>query len=180
MKTIVVYYSNTGSNKYLGEKVAGALHADVEVIKPAINFFPLLMFFSLTGVSAGIKVLGRKLEDYDRIILCGPIWMGRLVSPLRDFLTKYRKNIKELHFLTCCASADDAKEMKFGHGLVFRKIQNILKDKCVSCDAFPIGMVLPENKQKDNNAILKTRLSDDNFSGEIQKRFKNVIQRLAA
>jgi hypothetical protein len=56
----------------------------------------------------------------------------------------------------------------------------IIKDKCASCDAFPIGMVLPEDKQKDNNAILKTRLSDYNFSGEIQKRFENVIQRLAA
>jgi menaquinone-dependent protoporphyrinogen IX oxidase len=180
MKTIVLYYSNTGSNKYLAEKVASALSADLEAIKPRVDFFPLLMFFSLTGASAGIEVFDRKLEDYDRIILCGPIWMGQLVSPLRDFLTKYRKNIKELHFVTCCASADAAKEMKFGHALVFRKVQNILKDKCASCDAFPIGMVLPEDKQKDNNAILKTRLSDDNFSGEIQKRFENVVRRLAA
>lgn len=180
MKTLLAYYSNTGSNKYLGEKIARALSADIEAIKPRSNFFQLLMFFSLTGASAGIQVLDRKPENYNRIILCGPIWMGQLVSPLRDFLTKYRENIKELHFVTCCASSDAAKEMKFGHGLVFRKVQNILKDKCVSCDAFPIGMVLPENKQKDNNAILKTRLSDNNFSGEIQKRFENVVQRLAA
>ena len=53
----------------------------------------------------------------------------------------------------------------------------MLGDKCIRCEAFPIGPVLPEDK-KDNNAVMKTRLSDNNFAGEIQKRFENFIQLL--
>ena len=34
MKTLVVYYSGKGSNKYLAEKIAQTLHCDVEAIVP--------------------------------------------------------------------------------------------------------------------------------------------------
>ena len=40
MQTLVVYYSNTGSNKYLAEKIAAVLSCDNEAIKPRLNFFP--------------------------------------------------------------------------------------------------------------------------------------------
>jgi flavodoxin len=177
MKTLVAYYSNTGSNKYLAEKIAHSLKCDSEAINPRLNFFPVLMLFSLAKTSLGVKSLGCKVNEYDRIILCGPIWMGQLVSPLRDFINKYRKNIKELHFVTCCASTYAAKDMKFGHALVFNKVKTMLGNRCVRCDAFPIGLVLADDKQKDNNAILKTRLSDHNFTGEIQRRFDEFVQK---
>ncbi len=179
MKTLVVYYSNTGSNRYLAENMARTLKCDIEAIRPRLNFFPLLMVFSLVGASAGIKSLRRKVSDYDRIILCGPIWMGLLVSPLRDFLSRFQKGIKALYFATCCASTDAAKNDKFGHGLVFRKLKDIIGNACVFCEAFPIGLVLPEDKQKDDNAVLNTRLSDVNFVGEIRKRFEGFVGKAA-
>ena len=179
MKTLVVYYSNTSSNKYLAEKIAHVLECDSEAIKPRFDFFPALMLFSLVRTSMGIKTLDHKLNDYDRIILCGPVWMGQLVSPLRDFINKYRRNIKNLYFVTCCGSSDAAKDEKFGHALVFRRVKLMLGDKCVHCEAFPIGLVLPQDKQKDGNAIMKTRLSDHNFTGEIQRRFEHFIQKTA-
>jgi menaquinone-dependent protoporphyrinogen IX oxidase len=178
MKTLVVYYSNTGSNNYLAEQIARVLECDSEPIKPRFDFFPALMLFSLVKFSAGIRALTRTVKEYDRIILCGPVWMGQLISPLRDFINKYRRNIKNLYFVTCCGSSDAAKDEKFGHALVFRKVKLMLGDKCVRCDAFPIGLVLPEDRQKDGNVIMKTRLSDHNFTGEIQKRFETLVQRM--
>jgi flavodoxin len=175
MKTMVAYYSNTGNNKYLAEKIAHALKSDIEAIKPRLNLFPFLILFSLVKASFGIKAFGRKVNDYERIIVCGPIWMGQLISPLRDFFNKYRQKINALYFVTCCASTDAAKDDKFGHGIVFRKVKDMFGDKCIQCEVFPIGMVLPADKQKDGNTILKTRLSDHNFSGEIQKRFEDFI-----
>jgi flavodoxin len=179
MKTLVAYYSNTGSNNYLAEKIARVLECDSEAIKPRFDFFPALLFFSLARASMGIKTFDHKVNEYDRIILCGPIWMGQLISPLHDFIRRYHESIKSLYFVTCCGSSDAAKEEKFGHALVFRKVKNILGDKCVSCDAFPIGLVLKGSTQEVNNAIMKTRLSDQNFTGEIQKRFESFIQKTA-
>jgi flavodoxin len=179
MKTLVVYYSNTGNNKYLAGKIASTLKSDIEAIRPRLNFFPFLVLFSLAKASLGIKTLRHKLNEYDRIIVCSPIWMGQLISPLRDFINKYRKNIKHFYFATCCGSSDANKDVKFGHGLVFNKVKNLLGDKCIHCQAFPIGLVLPDDKKDDSDAMMKARLSDSNFTGEIRKRFERFIKKVA-
>jgi menaquinone-dependent protoporphyrinogen IX oxidase len=179
MKTLVVYYSNTGSNKYLAEKIAHALRCEIEAIKPRLNLLPFLMLFSLVKTGPGIKTLSHKVNEYDRILVCGPIWMGRLISPLRDFINAYRKNINRLYFASCCGSTDAAKYDTFGHAVVFDKVKNMLGDKCVHCEAFPIGLVLSAKEKEDGNAIMKARLSDSNFTGDIQQRFEDFIQKVA-
>jgi hypothetical protein len=104
--------------------------------------------------------------------------MGTLISPLSDFINTYRTDIKGLYFVSCCGSSDAAKDKKFGHAKVFQVVKNILGDRCIHCEAFPIGLVLPEDKKENSDAIMKTRLSDNNFSGESQKRFENFIQKV--
>lgn len=178
-KNLVVYYSNTGSNKYLANRIAGNLACDIAEIRPRPNVFPLLLLFSSLKRSMGIKALDPNPGEYERIILCGPVWMGKLISPLRDFLFRYRNGINNLYVASCCASSDAAKDDKFGHGLVFNLVREIMGDKCVHCEAFPIGLVVPEDKKEDSDTIMKTRLSDENFSGEILLRFEKFIQLLA-
>jgi hypothetical protein len=177
MKTLVVYYSNTGNNRYLAEKIAHSLGCDKEAIKPRLNFFPFLVLFSIVKKSMGIGNLSHTVNEYDRIVLCGPIWMGQLISPLHDFIKKYRRMVKRLYFVTCCGSSDAAKEEKFGHGLVFRKVQTMLGDACALCEAFPIGLVLPPDKKESSDAMMKARLSDQTFAGEIQKRVESFIEK---
>lgn len=178
MKILVGYYSKTGSNRYLAEKFSSVLECDIEEIRPRLNLFPFLILFSLLKTSLGVKSLKHKVNNYDRLILCGPIWMGTLISPLRDFIKKYRKSINRLYFATCCGSRDAAKDDRFGYATVFPKIEHMVGNKCVLCEAFPIGLVLPEDKQEDGNAIMKTRLSDNNFTGQIQERFESFVQRV--
>lgn len=178
MKTIVVYYSRTGSNKYLAEKIAQSLKCDIEEIVPYFRPFFFVAISSLLKKSLFIKPLSHNLEEYDRIVLCGPVFMGSFISPLRGFIRKYKNNIKQLYFACCCASSDETKNDKFGHGSVFNMAKEILKEKLVLCEAFPIPLVVPEDKQKDSDLIMKTRLSDSNFTGEIQNRFESFIKRL--
>jgi len=78
MKTIVVYYSNEGSNKYLAGKISKSLSCEIEEIKPRLNIF--LLF--LMNIHLGIRSLKHNIKDYDRVILCGLIWMGKLIPPL--------------------------------------------------------------------------------------------------
>jgi len=75
-------------------------------------------------------------------------------------------------------SPDDKKNEKFGYGLVFKEVESILKDKSVLCQAFPIALVLPDDKKDDDDAFMKTHLNVENFKGEIKERFDNLIQQV--
>ncbi|MBN1198146.1 MAG: hypothetical protein JXA23_02255 [Bacteroidales bacterium] len=174
MRTLVVYYSRKGSNRFLAHKVAGGLSADIERIRPWINVF--LLF--LLKIHLGIRPIRHKAESYDKVILVGPIWMGRLIPPLRSFLNKYKERIRELVFVTCCGSTDARKDEKFGHGFVFREVEHIMGDKCTHCRAFPIDLVLPEEKKGDDQAFMQTHLMDENFRGEIQDRLEDLIDKI--
>ncbi|HAF31217.1 MAG TPA: hypothetical protein DCG75_19430 [Bacteroidales bacterium] len=174
MKTIVVYYSRKGSNKYLANKIADTLSCEIEEIKPRLNVF--LLF--LMNIHLGIKPLKNNPEKFDKVILCGPIWMGRFIPPLNSFVHKNLNSIKQLVFVTCCGSSYDKKDEKFGHGLVFKEVKEILNEKCILCQAFPIDLVLSEDQKGDDAAFMNTHLSDSNFKGEIQFRFDKFIETL--
>jgi menaquinone-dependent protoporphyrinogen IX oxidase len=175
MKTIVVYYSRKGSNKYLAEKITTSLSCDIEKIRPHLNVF----LFFLMNINLGIRPVKHKLTDYNKVILYGPVWMGKFILPLRSFLDKYKDNIHELIFVTCCGSPDAKKDEKFGHGIVFREIETIMGNKCTMCRAFPIDLVVPDDKKENPEAIMKTRLSDTNFNGVIKERFDQMIATLS-
>jgi menaquinone-dependent protoporphyrinogen IX oxidase len=174
MKTIVVFYSRKGSNKYLAEKISKSLSCEIESIRPRLNIF----FLFLMNVHLGIKPLKKNLTEYDKIILCGPIWMGKFIPPLRRFIKKYNNEIHKLIFVTCCGSTFAKKDEKFGHGLVFKEVENMLGNKCILCQAFPITLVLPDDKKEDTYAFMKTHLNDENFKGEIQELFEDFIQQV--
>lgn len=175
MKTLVVYYSKNGSNRYLAGKIAERLSCDSEELKPRLDVFLLY----LMRINLGNKRLEHNISDYDKVILCGPIWIGKLIPPLRSFLLKYKEQIAQLYFVSCCGSSDAKKDEKFGHGYVFKEVENIMKDKCKACKAFPIELVLPDHKKTDEEAIMNTRLTDASFTGPIQERLDAFVARVS-
>jgi len=58
---------------------------------------------------------------------------------------------------------------------VFDKVKISLETSALT-GGLPYWPVLDEAKKEDGNAVMKTRLSDNNFAGEIQKRFEDFIQ----
>jgi menaquinone-dependent protoporphyrinogen IX oxidase len=175
MRSIVIYYSRKGSNKYLAEKIAGKLSCDMEEIRPRSNSFSLI----LTNINSGIRKLSHDISSYDRVIMVGPVFMGRFIPPLKSFVMKYKDQISQLVFVTCCGSSYDKKDEKFGHGHVFQEVEKILGDKLVRTQAFPVGLVLPEEQREDPDAFMKTHLNESNFTGEIQDRFEELVKELA-
>ena len=82
--------------------------------------------------------------------------------------------------MSCCGSSFEMKDKKFGHGLVFKEIKEMLNDKCIHCEAFPITLVIPDDKKENTDTVMKTRLTDNNFKGEILNRFYAFIQMISA
>ncbi len=174
MKTIVYYYSRKGSNKFLAQNIAYDLNCEIEEIKPRLNAH----LFMIMGLNFGNKRLKAEVENYDRVILCGPIWMGKLIVPLKNFVVKYQPKINKLIFVTCCGSSFKDKDNKYGHNLVFNQVRSILNDKCLHCEAFPIDLFSPPELKEDPSAFMKVHLNDENFKGEIIPIYDAFIDKI--
>lgn len=174
-KTLVVYYSNKGNNKFLAEKTAKAINADIVALKPRINSSIIQLMASKWNWNLANKTLKKDLSDYDRIVLFGPIMMGLLLNPLKQFVIKNKASIKELIFGTCCGSSDEEKDKKFGYGLVFNQLEQITNSIPLQCHAFPISLVLSEEKKNNPELIMKTRLNSENFDGSFKERHTGFI-----
>ena len=175
-KILVTYYTNTGSNAYLAKRFAEALNADIEEMYPRFDNMAWLVIRSLLGQSVGLKPLEHDPSKYDAVLICAPIWMGKLISPVRGLLKKYKGSFKALYFAPCCGGSDEMKDEKFGYESVFETFRGIPKFIPVDCRAFPIPLVLPEDKREDGELVMETKLSDDNFKGEILDRFDDLVQ----
>jgi hypothetical protein len=178
MNALVVYYSNTGNNRYLAERISRALTCDCEAVRPRPPLFPFLVLFTLLRASPGVGRLRNRVNGRDCMIVCGPIWMGQPASPVRDIIARYHSSVPRLYFATCCGSTDAGKNNTFGYASVFSRIESMAKGTPVCCEAFPVGLVLPENERNNGDAVMKVRLSDSNFTGRLQERFDSFIRKV--
>ena len=113
--------------------------------------------------------------EFDRLILVGPIWTGQLIAPIRAAIRKYKDEVDAIYFITCCGSRDIDKDDKYGYNTVFQKAQEVADGRLTACHALPVSLVLPEDMREDNDAIMNARLCDENFRGEILKRFEAFL-----
>jgi len=178
MNTIVVYYSNTGNNRYLAKKIAEDIQCEILEISPRVKTLYGLIISSLLKVSFGIHTIKKNMQDYDIVILCGPIWMGQFISPLSDFLKKYGNDIKKLYFASCCGSGSTSSETKFGYSKVFQQVNNLMYGKLALAEAFSIELITPEDMKGKDEETMKLRLSDENFKGEILKKYSEFINKI--
>lgn len=127
MKTLVAYYSQTGNNAALAQEVASrwgaATHAIVEV-KPRTMMTTILdMTF---GRHPKLTPVNLPFEEYEFVLLMGPLWMFQLASPLRSFCRQAKGQIGRYGFISVCGGAlgpntSIAKELvrRLGKSLAF-------------------------------------------------------------
>ncbi len=92
MKVGIFSYSMTGNNKKLGEKLSSELGFDHIIIKePEERKIGKIILDMLFGRKPKTNPSPKELDNYDYIIMLSPIWMGKIASPMRNYL-KYMKN----------------------------------------------------------------------------------------
>nr|WP_319472335.1 flavodoxin [uncultured Sphaerochaeta sp.] len=111
MNTIaVVFYSLEGHTKYLAERLAERLDADLFPIHPK-KPYPAKGFckFYRAGRDASLKwniALQPpipELKNYDAVVLCSPIWAETTSAPMYSFLKQSDLASKELFFIATCS-----------------------------------------------------------------------------
>jgi flavodoxin len=104
MKILIVYYSRTGTTKKIATELAAALSADIEEINELKSRRGIWGWITAGRDSSlrketQIADLKSKLEDYDLVIVCTPIWAWTISTPMRQFLLQYANKIKQIGFV---------------------------------------------------------------------------------
>ena len=120
MNTAIVYFSLEGNTKYVAEKIAKSLDADIIKLIP-VKEYPTgkVSKFFWGGKSATFKEIP-KLEayrfdskNYDLVLLGTPIWAGTFAPPLRTFIRENKLAGKKVAFFSC--SGGGSAEKCFEH-----------------------------------------------------------------
>ena len=103
MKSLVMFYSRTGTTKQIGEALAQLLECDSEELVDTKKRSGPLGF-----VSAGRDAQTKKLTTladikddpalYDLVILGTPVWGGTLSSAIRTYISANRSKFKRVAF----------------------------------------------------------------------------------
>jgi flavodoxin len=108
MSTLVVYYSFEGNTKFIAERIAEALHADLTALTTSKKY-PVkgLQKYVWGGKSV---LLGEQpeltnvpidLNAYDTLILGTPVWAGSYAPPVNTFLNQYKIEGKTIGLFAC-------------------------------------------------------------------------------
>ena len=93
MKTAIVYYSMSGNTKYVADKIAEKIDADIIRIEP-VKAYPdqgAKKFIwggksAVMGETPALQPYEFSAEKYERIILGTPVWASTFAPPIRTFL----------------------------------------------------------------------------------------------
>ncbi|NPV38511.1 MAG: hypothetical protein HPY78_04450 [Brevinematales bacterium] len=172
--TLILYFSETGNNEFIAHKLAQRLSSDLETLRPKHPNLFLLLLSSALHLPVSLFPLSCFPSSYERVILLGPIWMGKVISPLRGFLKKYGRSLKQLIFITVCGTGEKEKDGPFGYEKVFKKMRSLFAGN-LSCYEISTATIAPISPSADGFI----RLSDEIFDGDLQRRFEEIVEILS-
>jgi len=110
MKTLVVYYSRTGTTRKLAETLAGALGADIEEIRERKDRrgplgFLAALFGSFRRAASPIEPIDRDLRQYELVVVGTPVWAGSMAGPVRTFFRRHGGEIARAGLFCTMAGA---------------------------------------------------------------------------
>lgn len=111
MKTLVVFYSRTNTNKKVAERLAQKLSGDIEEIKSTKNYRGIFGYLragreGLKKIPAKIEPIAKNPADYDLVIIGTPCWAGKIASPVRAYLMGQKDKIKKAAFFCVRGGSD--------------------------------------------------------------------------
>ena len=104
-KTLVAYFSTSGTTEKLAKKLADIINADLHEIKPVEKYRPADLDWTNKKSRSSIEMNDRKfrpqiankvenMEEYDKIFVGFPIWWYIAPTIINSFLEQYELNGK--------------------------------------------------------------------------------------
>lgn len=105
MKTVVVYFSLTGNTKFVAEKIAQQLDADLCEITDKNHKKGKMLY--IKGGAAAMRekltdiTVETPIDDYELVIVGSPVWAGKIAPAIRTFLVENNFSKKRVAFFVC-------------------------------------------------------------------------------
>ena len=122
MRTIILYYSHSGSTKALALKKAQELGADIEeVIEVKKPFLAVGLYRAARRKKTAIQPIKACLDSFGKIIIMSPVWAGHPVSAINSAIGCLPKG-KDVEFIMVSAgggtkaSAEKTKALAAAQG----------------------------------------------------------------
>ncbi len=117
MKSLVVFYSRTGNTSLIASKIAALLHADTERILTRTAYDGSFGFIkgalhSATGRQVPIDPPTHSPDDFDLVVIGGPVWAGHIAPPVQTYLRTFRGHFKRVAFCLTHGGSAAAKSFK--------------------------------------------------------------------
>jgi len=178
-KYLILYYSKTGNSKFLAEKLAKELgNSSLRKITPNINGLFIVFLMSALKINVGTGISQKNIEEFDEVVIFGPIWGGLLISPLKSIIKQCVKASKNIHFAVSCETSDEQKNDKYGYAQVLRNAENIGGKFIKTTEAFPTSLVKSDSQSLSPKLSEKIKITEENFKGIISSRFNNFIEEI--
>lgn len=116
MKTLVTYYSRTGTTRKVGEEIAKKLGAEIEEIKDTVDRSGAKGYL-ISGRDAMKRRLTKlepaksDLSEFDLVIIGTPIWGWNMSVPVRTFIIENKDKFKNVAFF--CTMGGSGNERAF-------------------------------------------------------------------
>lgn len=99
MKTLVVYYSRKGYTEEIAMQKVKEENADflcLDTIENTCGWYGFLNCAKLFLEKKQMVLFPYETDiaSYDKVIICSPVWFGKICSPIDEFIKKERHNIK--------------------------------------------------------------------------------------
>ncbi len=116
MKTLIIYYSRTGTTKKVAEALAAELKCDIEEIFDTKDRNGV-MGFIMAGKDSSTKALTRIKEmrsdpsRYELVIIGTPVWGWNVSTPIRTYLSANKASLRKVAFF--CTQGSTGSEDAF-------------------------------------------------------------------
>jgi menaquinone-dependent protoporphyrinogen IX oxidase len=151
-QTLIMYYSKTGKTKIVAEELKVLIpDARVVEIKSDVGIMKAVMWQQLFNRNACNEPITVDLEKHDRVILCSPIWLQKISSPMRTIINTVPLAGKNVKLFVVCAG-------HFGEGGQ-KKLQKQLASKKIDWES--LSIIKSGNK------------TDEDIRKQVQEQLKN-------
>ena len=174
MDIAVISYSYTGNNNLLAASVANGLQAKhIKVADQKPRTKGTIAMDMLFARMPKVQPVPDIVKQYDLILYFGPVWMGKVASPLRPYLNSLKTNPRKYGFFSISGGADGANPKLAGELLKRTGAQPIL-----ILDQH-IKDLLPSNPRPTRQDTSAYQLNQENvyvLSDKVIKSIKSVIE----
>ena len=173
MKTLIASFSLTGNNTMLAHHLAAALEADHEEItaERGMGNFALALDAMLNRTPA-IAAPIHDPSQYDLVVVVGPVWMGKIASPIRSYLKRRRSSLSRVAFLSICGGA-----LGRNPG-VPRQVERLLGTSPAAVTQLYVNDLLPAEQQGDAKATSAYRVTEADLEGGWKPQIADFVRTL--